>query len=173
MDTSSSMARFLRVTEYSGDQMDVGLAIESDVSVEHLMPAVLGVNNALEACFAKHEYGSDLIYIAIGMVLVDNSAIAERFHPVRPFKYRRFDTEKSRITGEVFEIHKMATWDVKPDFEKFSGMGLEDARDYLCEALIASTGCLEEHHSQFPDFDVTRFRADFEACLRAHCAHLH
>lgn len=40
----------------------------------------------------------------------------------------------------------------------------------LCEALIASTAILNENRSQFPDFDVTRFQADFEACLRAHCA---
>lgn len=150
--------------------MDIGLAIESDVSVEHLIPAVREINNALEACFADRGYGSDLIEIIIGVILVDGSAIAERFHPVRLFEYRRFDTERSRITGEVLEIHNMATWDVKPDFEKFSGMGLDEARDYLCETLIASTACLEKHHSEFPDFDVARFRADFEACLRTHCS---
>lgn len=149
--------------------MNVGLAIESDASVRHLMPAVLGVNNALEECFADREYGSDLIDIVIGLILVTGS-ISERLHSVRPFEYRRFDTERSQITGEVYEIHKMATWDVKPDFETFSGLGLEGARDYLCEALIASTACLEEHHSEFPDFDVARFRADFGACLQAHCA---
>ena len=148
--------------------MNVGLAIESDASVRHLMPAVLGVNNALEACFANKDYGSDLIDIVIGLILMTGS-ISERLHPERPFEYRRFDTERSRITGEVYEIHKMATWDVKPAFTAFSGMNLEGARDYLCEALIVSTACLEEHHSQYPDFDVTRFRADFDACLRAHC----
>ena len=150
--------------------MKIGLAIEADVSVDHLMPAIRGVNNALEACFESREYGSDLIYAAIGLILVDSSAISKRFHPVRPFKYKRLDRVKHPGTGHIMEFHNSASWDVKPDFAAFSSMGLEGARDYLCEALIASTDCLEEHHSEFPDFDVARFRADFEACLRAHCS---
>jgi hypothetical protein len=133
------------------------------------MPAVLGVNNTLEVYFLDRGYGSDLIDIVIGLILVTDSKISKRFHPVRPFSYKFFDTEKSRITGELFEIHKMATWDVKPDFAVFSGMGLDAARNYVCEALIASTCCLDEHRNEYPDFDVASFRADFEACLRAHC----
>lgn len=133
------------------------------------MPAVRGVNNALEVCFADREYGSDLIDITIGMILVDSSEIAEQFHPVRPFKYKRLDRVKHPGTGQIMEFHNSAAWDVKPDFAKFSGMNLDDARDYLCETLIASTGCLEKHHNEFPDFDVARFRTDFDACLRAHC----
>lgn len=150
--------------------MNVGLGIESDAAVRHLMPAVREINNALNACFAAKEYGSDLIYIAIGMILVDTSAIAKRFHPARPFKYKRLDRVKHPGTGHIMEFHNSASWDVKPDFVKFSSMGLNDARDYLCEALIASTGCLEEHRSQYPNFDVARFRTDFEACLHALCA---
>lgn len=147
--------------------MDVGLAIEYHFSVEHLMPAVLGVNNALKACFTDRAYGSDLSNIAIGMILTGPGS--ERLHPVRPFDYSRLKRVKHPGTGHIMEIRNSAGWDVKPDFTAFSGMNLEGARDYLCEALIVSTACLEEHHSQYPDFDVTRFRADFDACLRAHC----
>lgn len=150
--------------------MNVGLGIESDISIEHLMPAMRGVNNTLKACFADREYGSDLIYIVVGLILVDNSEIAKRFHPVQPFEYKRLDRVKHPGTGQIMEFYNSAVWSVKPDFEKFSGMNLDDARNYLCEILITSTSCLEEHHSQFPDFDVTRFRNDFEACLQAHCA---
>lgn len=148
--------------------MNVGLAIEVDRSVAHLMPAVREVNNALEAHFVERDYGPDVIEVIIGLILMTGPT-SERLHPMRPFEYRRFDTERSRITGGVLEIHKLATWDVKPDFTTFSGQSLEGARDYLCEALIASTAVLEEHHDQYPDFDVARFRADFAACLRAHC----
>lgn len=150
--------------------MNIGLAIESDTSVKHLMPAVFGVNNALKACFADMEYGSDLIYIAIGLILVDNSEIAKRFHPVRPFKYKRLDRVKHPGTGQIMEFHNSASWDVKPDFTTFSGLSLDAARDYLCEALTASTAVLEEHRSEYPDFDVARFRTDFETCLREHCS---
>lgn len=149
--------------------MNVGLAIESDRAVEHLMPAVLGVNNAIEAFFVEREYGPDVIEVIIGLILMTGPT-SERLHPVRPFQYRRFDTERSRITGGVIEIHNSASWDVKPDFAAFSSMDLKGARDYLCESLIASTACLEEHRSEFPDFDVSRFRGDFEACLQTHCA---
>lgn len=134
------------------------------------MPSVLGVNNTLKSCFASNEYGADLIYIAIGVILVDDSVIAKRFHPVRPFDYRHLDKVKHPGTGQIMEFRNSASWDVKPDFAAFSGMNLDAARDYLCETLIASTEVLEEHRSQYPDFDVARFRADFEACLRAHCA---
>ena len=149
--------------------MDVGLAIESDATVSHLIPSVRGVNNALEAYFSSRDYGADLTDIAIGVILVATSEISDRFHPVRPFKYRRFDREKSRITGEIFEIKTAASWDLKPDFAKFSGVDLIGARDYLCERLIASTSCLETHCSKFPAFDVGRFRVDFESCLKRHC----
>lgn len=148
--------------------MNVGLGIESHFSVEHLMPAVLGVSNVLEVCFADREYGSDLIDITIGMILTGPGS--EKLHPVRPFDYSRLKRVKHPGTGHIIEIHNSAGWDVKPDFAVFSGMSLGEARDYLCEDLIASTACLEEHHNEFPDFDVTRFRADFEACLRAHCS---
>lgn len=148
--------------------MNVGLAIESAKAVEHLMPVVLGVNNAIEAFFADREYGVDVIEVIIGLILMTGPT-SQRLHPVRPFEYRRFDTERSRITGGVLEIHKQATWDVKPDFTTFSGQSLEGARDFLCEALVASTAVLDAHRDQYPDFDVTRFRADFEGCLRAHC----
>jgi hypothetical protein len=150
--------------------MNIGLAIESDKSIEHLMPAVREVNNALKQFFVDKDYGSDLIYIAVGTVLVNNSVTSQRFHPVRPFKYKRLDRVKHPGTGQIMEFHNSAGWDVKPDFATFSGMGVEAARDYLCEALIASTSVLDVNHNQFPNFDVSRFRADFEACLRAHCA---
>lgn len=133
------------------------------------MPAVLGVNNAIEAFFADRAYGPDVIEVIIGLILMTGPT-SERLHPVRPFEYRRFDTEKSRITGGVIEIHKSATWDVKPDFAAFIGQSQESARSYLCEALVASTAVLDEHHNLYPDFDVARFQADFAACLRAHCA---
>lgn len=150
--------------------MRIGLGIESDKSVEHLMPTVLGVNDVLKACFKDREYGSDLIYIAIGLILVDNSATAQRFHPVRPFKYKRLDRVKHPGTGQIMEFRNSAGWDVKPDFEKFRSMNEKEARDYLCEILTASTAVLAEHRNKFPDFDVERFRADFEGCLRAHCS---
>lgn len=149
--------------------MDIGFGIESDVSVEHLMPAVRAVNDALTAYFAGREYGSDLIDITIGVILVTNTSISNRFHPVRPFKYKRIDKFKSITTGQIVEIRNCASWDVRPDFEIFSGLSLDGARDYLCETLIASTAVLEEHRSEYPDFDVARFRADFAACLQEHC----
>ena len=150
--------------------MNIGLAIESDRSIEHLIPTVLEVNNALKLYFANKEYGSDLIYVVIGTILVTDSITSQRFHPVRQFKYKRLDRVKHPGTGQIMEFHNSASWDVKLDFTAYSGMGLDEARDYLCEALIASTSILDEHRSQFPDFDVFRFRTDFEACLRAHCA---
>lgn len=150
--------------------MDVGLGIENDVSVAHLMPVVRGINDALKACFSDREYGADLIDITIGMILVTNTAISNQFHPVRPFKYKRIDRFKSITTGQIVEIRNSASWDVKPDFSTFSGLSLEAARNYLCKSLTASTAVLEEHRSEYPDFDVARFRADFETCLREHCS---
>ena len=135
------------------------------------MPAVLDVNNAIEGFFVDRDYGPDVIEVIIGLILMTGTT-SERLHPVRAFEYRRFDTEISRITGGVIEIHKSATWDVKPDFAIFSGQGLEGARDSLCEALIASTEVLEKHRGQYPDFDVAGFRSDFATCLRAHCGKL-
>jgi hypothetical protein len=150
--------------------MKIGLAVENDVSVSHLMPAVLGVNRALKAYFINKEYGSDLVYIAIGTILKANSIISKKFHPIRPFKYKKLDRVKHPGTGQIMELHNSAEWDVMPDFELFSRMDLENARNYLCDCLIASTNCLEEQHSYFPDFDVVRFRVEFESCLRRHCA---
>ena len=149
--------------------MDVGLAIESDASVSHLMPSVRGVSNVLEAHFLSRSYGVDLTCITIGLILVGASEVSDRFHPVRPFKYRRFDREKSRITGEIYEINTAASWDIKPEFNIFCGLDLVGARNYLCDFLIDSTSCLDAHHSKFLHFDVARFRADFESCLKAHC----
>jgi hypothetical protein len=148
--------------------MNVGLAIESDRAVEHLVPAAVGITNALEAYFGDRQYGPDVIEIIIGLILMTGS-VSERLHPVRPFAYRRFATERSRITGGIVEIHKSASWDVRPDFAVFSGQSLQGARDYLCGVLLASTAVLQEHQSEYPDFDVPGFRADFETCLRAHC----
>lgn len=149
--------------------MNVGLGIESHFSVEHLMSSVLGVNEVLEACFADKEYGADLIDISIGLILLKDSETSKRLHPIRPFNYGRLKRVKHPGTGQIMEIRNSASWDVKPDFAAFSGQGQEGARDYLCEALIASTAVLEEHHDQYPDFDVARFRTDFADCLRAHC----
>jgi hypothetical protein len=149
--------------------MDVGLAIESDVAVSHLIPSVRGINNALEAYFLSRSYGADLTGISIGVILVGTSEISDRFHPIRPFRYKRFDRKKSRITGEIYEIKTAASWDVKPDFVKFRGVDLIGARNYICESLIASISFLGEHSSKFPDFDVGRFRVDFESCLEGHC----
>jgi len=151
--------------------MNVGLAIEIDASVDHLMPSLRGIFNALKEYFASRAYGSDLIEIAIGVILTGPRS--ERLHPVRPFKYTRFQKQKSRITGGIFEIEKAAEWDVRPDFEKFSRMSQTHAREYLCEILVASTECLDAHRSKFPDFEVGRFREDFKACLTAHCKSTH
>ena len=150
--------------------MKIGLTIENDKSISHLMPAVRGINNAIKTYFADLEYGDDVIEIIIGLILLNDSVTSKRFHPVRPFEYKRFDTEKSRITGQIYEIHKTATWDVKPDCAIFSSKSLEDARDYLCESLITSTSELEYYRNDYPNFDVTKFRADFEKCLREHCS---
>ena len=150
--------------------MKIGLAIENDVAVANLMPAVFDIDRALKSCFASKEYGSDTLNIAIGTVLVSNSTISQRLHPVRPFKFKRLEKVKHPGTGQIMELYNSASWDVKPDFEKFSGMGLNDARNYLCEYLIASTRCLEDNQGLFPNFEVARFIADFELCLREHCS---
>lgn len=147
--------------------MNVGLAIEVDKSLRYLMPAALGVNNAINNYFADRGYGPDVLEIIIGLILME-AHTSERLHPVRLFQYRPFDTERSRITGGVIEIYKSAAWDVKPDFTK-NGNNLNAAIESLCQALIASTAVLEEHHSEYPDFDVDSFRSDFAACLREHC----
>jgi hypothetical protein len=150
--------------------MNVGLGIESHFSVEHLMPAVLEVNEALENYFSDKGYGADLIDIAIGLILLKDTETSKRLHPIRPFNYARLKRVKHPGTGQIMEIRNSASWDVKPDFATFSGLSLDAARDYLCEALIASTALLEEHRSEYPDFEVARFRADFETCLREHCS---
>ena len=137
--------------------MKIGLAIENDATVTNLIPAVHGIDRALKSCFDNKEYGSDMLNIAIGTILVNESTISQQFHPARPFKFKRLERVKHPGTGQVMELHNCASWDVKPDFEKFSGMDLNDARDYLCDYLMDSTKCLEDNHSLFPDFDVARF----------------
>lgn len=149
--------------------MNVGLAIEVDRSVSHLMPAVRAVNEVLKSFFMERQYGADLIYTAIGVILVDDSATAQNLHSIRPFCYKNLDQVRHPGTGHVMTFHNSASWDVKPNFAVFSGQDLEGARNFLCEALIASTNVLELNCDQYPDFDVARFLADFEACLRAHC----
>lgn len=150
--------------------MNVGLGIESDISIEYLLPSILNIDRALRECFLDKSYGSDLTDITIGMILVNRSAISETLHPLRSFDYSRLKRVKHPGTGQLIVIPNTAGWDVKPDFESFSGISIDDAREYLCEVLITSTLCLDEHHNEFPDFEVALFRADFETCLRALCS---
>lgn len=145
--------------------MNVGLVVESDESVEYLIPMVLEMSHSIERFFSGRHYGPDVIEVIICLILMGDP-VSKRLHPLRSFAYKRYDTEISRITGEVFEIHKSASWDIRPSLTSLGDMELDAVRRYFCELLISSAVVLEEHRDQYPNFDVDRFRSDFAYCLR-------
>ncbi|WP_031431889.1 hypothetical protein [Methylomicrobium agile] len=144
--------------------MNVGLAIESNETVERFLPIMEKLYTELKIYFYKRDYGKDLQDLAIGLILTGPGT--EKFHPIRSFKYEKESSYKDIFTNKRVNIKNAASYDVKPDFERFSQMTLDDAQNYLAELLFESTEVLESNHEKFPNFDVKQFRKDFANCLR-------
>src|SRR5882757_3865516 len=136
-----------------------------DVEVERLGAAMERIDSRLRQFFADKTYGSDVEYVSIGMLVM--GAGSERFHPVRPLKYKKIYKYKSILTGEKIEERNVLELDVKPDFEKISRMNSELAERYMIETLIAGVDQIERARKRFPDFDVAKFREDLRVCLQA------
>lgn len=143
--------------------MDVGLAIESDASVDSYTPMICAINNALKLYFSGRDYGEDLQYLGIGLIITGSNS--EKFHPIRPFKYEKESFYKDIFTNQRKSLKNAASYDVKPDFERFCQMELNEARSYLVQLLVESTEILERNLDKFPQFDFKQFRNDFSDCL--------
>ncbi|WP_426994315.1 hypothetical protein [Methylomonas sp. CM2] len=143
--------------------MNVGLAIERDASLENYAHLIREFYSKIKEYFSDKDYGEDLKDLAIGLVLTGPGS--ERLHPVRLFKYEKESSYKDLFTNKRVTIRNAASYDIKPDFDKFSQMTLEDAQNYLAKLLYESTEVLECHHEKFPNFDVKQFREDFAVCV--------
>ncbi len=89
---------------------------------------------------------------------------SERLHPIRPFKYKK--SLRTKIPGKVIERKNVVEYDVKPNHSTFSQLSLDQARQQLSKLLVDSIDLVEQHKSEFPDFDVAQFRGDMKLCLR-------
>lgn len=157
-------ALYLLETRYLGSfDMNVGLAIESDQSLEVFSQVFYELDKRLKEYFPNKDFGDDLEDLAIGLILTGPGS--ERLHPIRPFKYEKESSYKDIFTNKRVTIKNAASYDVKPDFEAFSQMTLDEAQNYLAKLLSESTEVLERNHKKFPNFDVKQFRKDFSNCL--------
>jgi hypothetical protein len=143
--------------------MNVGLALEIDSSIDHMAAIVTELDDVIRQCFRDVSYGSGVKNLTIGVILT--SPDVGHLHPVRELRYRKH----VRYKTPKMEFHDVVEYDVRPESAIFAQLGLEQARAYLARVLIESTELIERHKEKFPDFDVARFRQDFEGCLRGQC----
>lgn len=141
--------------------MFIGLALEIDSAIEHLCVAVHSLDKRLETFFPDKNYGLDVENIFVGVILTGPGS--ERLHPIRKLKYQK--VLRIKIPGKVLEKKNVLQYDIKPDYEIFSRLNVEQARQHVAKALINSVGLLERDKAKFPDFDLLHFKEDLRNCL--------
>ena len=143
--------------------MELGLAIEMDVSIERLLPVLGNIATKLKTFFEHKQYGPDLLHIFIGVILTHPDS--SRLHPVRKPSFLKLMKYRS-LTNEKVEMCNVFQYDVKPDYESFRKLNSLDAGRVLCQLLLDSTALIEARRASFPDFDLQRFTEDLRTCLR-------
>jgi hypothetical protein len=142
----------------------VGIAQEIDSEFERLAGVLTRLDDRLREYFAGRQYGQGISSIIIGVILMGPGS--ERFHPVRPFKYKKLSKFRSLVTGEQKEMKDVVTLDVKPDYQTLRQLNAEAAESYISNALIGAMNAICSHQEKFPMFDTAKFKEDFTACLR-------
>ncbi len=141
--------------------MQVGLALEIDISILSMGDIVTALDDRLTEYFREKDYGSGLAHLFIGVILTGPGS--ETLHPVRDLKFKK--RVKYSQPPKV-DLQNVAEYDVKPSFDIFSQLSGEQARDYLAKVLVDSLDILDTHKEKYPDFALARFKEDFRACLR-------
>lgn len=117
------------------------------------------LSEKLGRCFKDRSYGEDGMNLLIGVILTDPGN--SRLHPTRGLKCRKL----VKVKFPPVEFRNIIEYDLKPDFNLFSQLDLQQARAYLSDLLSHSITVLQDHATKFPDFDLVRFQDDFRTCL--------
>jgi hypothetical protein len=115
----------------------------------------------LNRFFEHRSYGSGIENLVIIVILTEPSGTMP--HPVTQFSYRRI----VRVKFPPLEARDVVEYDIRPEYGLFGQMSPAQAGSYLRRLLVDSTAVLADHADQFPNFDVRKFRQDFESCLAA------
>jgi len=143
--------------------MKVGLALEIDQELDWLSNAVANIENRLASCFASKSFGDDVHAVFIGVILTAPGS--ERWHRVRPLKYRRNYTLRAPSLGLVKYLGNVVEFDIRPDYAAVRVLNSEQAARHVVQALTDGVQVLANQQEKFPKFDSSEFIAAFTACL--------
>ena len=143
--------------------MKVGLALEIDEEIDRLSNAVARIEDRLAAYFADKSYGDDVQALFIGVILTRPES--ERFHRVRPLKYRRNYTLRAPSLGLNKYLGNVVEFDIRPDYSAVRILNSEKAELHIIGALTDGIEVLTTQQKKFPNFDSSGFVAAFTACL--------
>lgn len=141
--------------------MNVGTSLEIDETLDSMSIIIHETGEALNRFFEHRSYGNGIENLVIIVILTEPSGTMP--HPVMQFSYRKI----VRVRFPPLEARDVVEYDIRPEYGLFSQMSPEQASSYLRRLLVESTAVLTEHADRYPDFDVEKFRQDFESCLTA------
>jgi len=128
------------------------------------------LSNSMKAIFKKRSYGKDLLEFSIGFIMVRmRPGYEEWYKPAKP-KFIDSKSVKSKLTGEVSQINKKFSCEIRLSDEvidKFVNASEIDCYRIIASEILNYLRSLKGLPKRVKDFDLKLFIRDIEDCFKA------
>jgi hypothetical protein len=152
--------------------MEVNITVPvTESKVSHKTFVIYNLSQLLKSFFASRNYGEDVSKISIAFILVADRKGYEEWYKERKPKYIQHKSVKSKLTGEIHEIHKTFSYEIKLSDEqvnKFTSGSDNYSMKLIANEIIGSLNKLDHLPKKIKDFDKLAFKQDAERFLSKH-----
>jgi hypothetical protein len=137
----------------------------TDTKSEKKSHLVQDISNNLQDFLKNKNYGEDIEVFLIGFLGVKTKPGYEDWYKEKKPRYVDYKQSKNRITGEMMEVIKNYSYDIKFDYElydEFVDGTDEESRKLLAKKILESFEHLDKLPKKVKDFDKEKFKADVE-----------
>jgi hypothetical protein len=145
--------------------MHFGISLELDSEVEKISPIINSISRSLFKELKIRDYGLGLQNFTIGIICVLERKGYEDWFKARKPKYSAFKKIR-KLDKSLIILEACFTYDIKLNAAYILDHNEIEIRKYIVSEMLKSLSKLDYLIGKLDDFDIERFKIDFEKCLR-------
>ena len=145
--------------------MHFGISLELDSEVEKISPIINSISRSFFKELKIRDYGLGLQNFTIGIICVLERKVYEDWFKARKPKYSAFKKIR-KLDKSLIILEACFTYDIKLNAAYILDHNEIEIRKYIVSEMLKSLSKLDHLIGKVDDFDIERFKIDFEKCLR-------
>lgn len=146
--------------------MKFSFTVEIDAEAQERGFLIDSMSQSLENYFKERDYGSDIKTFYIRITCIKTKPGYEAWYKLIKPKYIDYSKSTSKLTGEILEVIKTYSYNIKIDNENYDDFvysSHEESIRILASMLINSLSNIDSLPKKVKNFDKEKFKNDFRA----------